>query len=141
MVQASLRASDLVTAQKVEVQTREGVVYMTGVVDDDEARREAGRIAWRTDGVDGVRNDLTVGDESIGSKLDDRMISSKVKSKLYANNDIRARDIDVSASQGVITLIGRVSTQAIKTEAERIARETQGVDSVNNELQVGTLTG
>ncbi len=61
VIEASLEASDKVKARKVEVQTREGVVYLTGVVDTEEARREAGRLAWRTEGVDGVVNDLTVG--------------------------------------------------------------------------------
>jgi hyperosmotically inducible protein len=65
------------------------------------------------------------------------MISSKVKSKLIANSGIKAGDIDVSSSQGVVTLIGRVSSQTIKSDAERIARDTKGVSDVNNELLVG----
>lgn len=139
MIEASLQANDKVKEQKVGVQTREGVVFLTGVVDTDESRREAGRIAWRTEGVDGVENSLTVGKRTVGSRIDDAMISSKVKSQLLANSDIRARDIDVSSSQGVVTLIGRVSSETIKTEAERIARETKGVVSVNNELLVGSI--
>lgn len=139
MIEASLQANDKVKEQKVGVQTREGVVFLTGVVDTDESRREAGRIAWRTEGVDGVENNLTVGKRTVGSRIDDAMISSKVKSQLLANSDIRARDIDVSSSQGVVTLIGRVSSETIKTEAERIARETKGVVSVNNELLVGSI--
>jgi len=67
------------------------------------------------------------------------MIISKIKTHLFANSEIRARDIDVSSSQGVVTLIGRVSTESIKSEAERISRETSGVESVNNELRVGSL--
>jgi hyperosmotically inducible protein len=139
VVEASLEANDQVKARQVEVQTREGVVYLTGVVDTAEARREAARVAWRTEGVRGVNNDLTVGEMTVGSWIDDVMISSKVKSQLIANTLIRAGDIDVSSSQGVVTLIGRVSSQAIKTDAERIARETKGVSEVNNELQVGKV--
>jgi len=76
-------------------------VYLTGVVDTEEARREAARVAWRTEGVRGVVNDLTVGERTVGSWIDDVMISSKVKSKLIANSDIKAGDIDVGSSQGV----------------------------------------
>jgi len=65
------------------------------------------------------------------------MISSKVKSKLIANSEVKAGDIDVSSSQGVVTLIGRVSSENIKSIAERTARDTSGVKSVNNELTVG----
>lgn len=139
VVEASLDANDEVKARQVEVETREGVVYLTGVVDTVEARREAGRVAWRTEGVTGVINELTVGEMTVGNWVDDVMISSKVKSKLITNSEIKAGDIDVSSSQGVVTLIGRVSSQTIKTDAERIARGTKGVEDVNNELLVGSF--
>jgi len=139
VIEASLEANDKVKARQVEVQTRESLVYLTGVVDTEEARREAGRVAWRTQGVDGVVNDLTVGERTVGSWVDDVMISSKVKSKLITNSEIEAGDIDVSSSQGVVSLIGRVTSQQIKSDAERIARATSGVTDVNNELLVGKI--
>jgi hyperosmotically inducible protein len=139
VIQASLQANDKVKARQVDVETREGVVYLTGVVDTEEARREAGKIAWRTDGVRGVVNDLTVGERTVGSRIDDVLISSKVQVKLIANSDIKAGDIDVSSSQGVVTLIGRVSSEAIKNEAGRVARNTEGVKDVHNELLVGNM--
>jgi len=139
VIEKSLQANEKVKAKQVEVQTREGVVFLTGVVDTEEARREAARVAWRTEGVDGVVNELTVGERTVGSWIDDVMISSKVKSKLIANSEIKSGDIDVSSSQGVVTLIGRVSSQTIKSDAERIARATSGVKDVTNELLVGTI--
>ncbi|HVS62901.1 MAG TPA: BON domain-containing protein [Thermoanaerobaculia bacterium] len=41
------------------------------------------------------------------------------------------------SSQGVVTLIGRVGSAAIKADAERVARATKGVHDVHNELLVG----
>jgi hyperosmotically inducible protein len=137
-VESALKDSERVKARQVEVQTREGVVYLTGVVDTEDARREAGRLTWRTANVNGVVNDLTVGERTVGSWVDDVMISSQVKAKLIANTEIKARDIDVSSSQGVVTLIGRVGSSLIKSDAERIARGTKGVRDVSNELTVGT---
>jgi len=139
VIQASLEANGKVKARQVGVETREGTVYLNGVVDTEEARREAARVAWRTEGVVGVVNDLTVGERTVGSWVDDVMISSKVKAKLIANSDIRAGDIDVSSSQAVVTLIGRVKSETIKSDAERIARATKGVKDVNNELTVGGI--
>jgi hyperosmotically inducible periplasmic protein len=137
VVQQALETDEKVKARQVEVETREGVVYLTGVVDTEESRREAARVSWRTEGVRGVRNGLTVGERTVGEWVDDVMISSKVKSQLIANPGIEASDIDVGSSKGVVTLIGRVSTQRIKTDAEDIARATKGVSDVHNELQVG----
>ena len=52
----TLAANENVKARKVDVQTREGVVYLTGVVDTEDARREA------ADGVTGlVHDDLVTG--------------------------------------------------------------------------------
>jgi len=137
VIEASLEANDGVKARQVEISTREGVVYLTGVVDTEEARREAGRVAWRTEGVTGVMNSLTVGERTVGSRIDDVMISSKVKSQLISNSLIKASDIDVSCSQGVVTLIGRVGSETIRSDAERIAHATKGVTDVHNELLVG----
>lgn len=139
VVEASLVSNDSVKGQAVEVQTREGIIYLMGVVDTAEARREASRLAWRAEGVEGVVNNLTVGDRTAGSWADDVMISSKVKAQLIGKSEIRASDIDVSSSQGVVTLIGRVSDSSIKDDAERIARATNGVTDVNNELLVGKI--
>jgi hyperosmotically inducible protein len=136
-IERTLESDDRVKARQVEVQTREGVVYLTGVVDTEQARREAARVAWKTEGVKGVVNDLTVGERTVGSWIDDVTISSKVKSKLIASAGIRAGDIDVGSSQGVVSLVGRVSSLEIKQTAERLARDTNGVKDVDNELKVG----
>ena len=140
-VEESLEASPDVKARQVHVKTREGVVYLTGVVDTEDARREAGRIAWRTRGVEGVVNDLTNGQRTVGSWVDDVMISTRVKSMLIADISVKASDIDVSSSQGVVTLIGRVRSDAMKQDAERLARGVNGVTDVHNELVVGKAGG
>ena len=61
MIQASLLANEKVKAEQVEVETRQGVVYLTGVVETEEARREAGRVGWSTEGVGRVSNEILVG--------------------------------------------------------------------------------
>jgi hyperosmotically inducible protein len=139
-IDESLEASTSVKARQVNIETSESVVYLTGVVDSEDARREAGRIAWRTAGVDGVVNDLTVGERTVGDWVDDTLISSRLKAKLIADTDVKASDVDVSSSQGVVTLIGRVRTTAMKQDAERIARGINGVTDVHNELVVGRMS-
>lgn len=139
-IEEALEANTAVKARQVNISTSESVVYLTGVVDSEDARREAGRTAWRTRGVDGVVNDLTVGERTVGNWVDDVLISSRLKAKLIADIEVRASDIDVSSSQGVVTLIGRVRTSAMKQDAERIARGITGVNDVHNELVVGRMS-
>jgi len=49
VIQASLNANDKVKAREVDVETREGVVYLNGVVDTEEGRLEAARVACGKD--------------------------------------------------------------------------------------------
>jgi len=139
VIQASLKANEKVKEGQIDVQTREGNVYLSGVVDTEAARLEAGRVAWRTAGVVGVDNNLTVGERTVGSWIDDVTISSTVKSKLIADSEIKSGNIDVSSSQGIVTLIGRVRNQTVSNDAERIARGVKGVTDVNNELLIGQI--
>ena len=82
-------------------------------------------------------NDLTVGERTVSNWLDDMAIRSKIRSALLADSDVKVGDIDVGSSQGVVTLIGRVSSESIRNTAETAARCVYGVKDVHNELSVG----
>lgn len=138
-VLAAFEANDKVKAKQIEVEAHQGVVFLTGVVDTEDTRREAGRIAWRTEGVARVLNFLAVGERSVGTWVEDVMISSKIKGKIMVESEIYAEDIDVSVSNGVVILIGRVPTTEMRDEIEHLSRETKGVKDVNNELTVGAV--
>ena len=76
--------------------------------------------------------------QSARSQVSDSAITAAVKSKMVANTDVKAHNIDVNTENGVVYLMGKVSSVREKSEAERIARETDGVVSVVNHLQVGS---
>jgi len=50
------------------------------------------------------------------------------------------RKINMDVKNNVVTLRGMVETAEQKTEAEQIAKSTEGVKSVNNQLKVGRAT-
>ncbi|MGH9940155.1 MAG: BON domain-containing protein [Blastocatellia bacterium] len=66
----------------------------------------------------------------------DSAITTKVKSKLALDTETSALKIDVDTNSGVVTLTGATQTQAEKSEAERIARDTEGVTRVVNNITV-----
>ena len=76
--------------------------------------------------------------QSARSQVNDSGITAAVKSKMVADSDVKAHNIDVNTENGVVYLMGKVGTVREKSEAERIARETDGVVSVVNHLQVGS---
>jgi osmotically-inducible protein OsmY len=78
--------------------------------------------------------------ESIGDSLDDAWIHMKIVAKLIGDADTPERKINVDVVNNVVTLRGTVDTQAQKADAERIASETDGVQRVNNRLNVAKGT-
>jgi hyperosmotically inducible protein len=125
---------------KIDVQVSEGLVHLAGTVDDAEARRLAEQEARSVEGVRQVVNDLRPGDVTGGQMLDDGAITARVKAKLAASALMNPFNVDVATASGIVSLVGRVKTAAQKVEAERIARETEGVRGVRNLLEVGDLT-
>jgi osmotically-inducible protein OsmY len=78
--------------------------------------------------------------ESPGTQMSDSAITTKVKAKMIADKDVAAHNVDVNTEEGIVYLMGRVKTPQEKMEAEKIARETEGVRGVVNHLQVGDAT-
>jgi len=74
--------------------------------------------------------------ETIGQSLEDAWIHTKVVAKLIGNSQTPERKINVDVVDGAVTLRGTVDTAEAKTEAERIAKETDGVKKVTNQLKV-----
>jgi osmotically-inducible protein OsmY len=74
--------------------------------------------------------------ETIGQSLEDAWIHTKVVAKLISDSQTPERKINVDVVDGAVTLRGQVDTAEGKSEAERLAKETDGVKSVRNDLKV-----
>ena len=68
--------------------------------------------------------------------VDDQLLANKVKLALYADKQVRSRQIAVEASQGVIQLSGVVASLPEAQRAIQIAQGIQGVKAVRNRLRV-----
>jgi hyperosmotically inducible protein len=135
-IEAKLTADPEVSAFNVDVDTNEGVVRLSGTVEDPEAKVEAEQLARDTEGVRRVINDIKVGERSMGDRLSDTAISTKVKAKITGDPELNPFNINVDTKDGVVTLRGTVKSEESKQEAEEIARETEGVERVQNMLEV-----
>jgi len=101
----------------------------------DAAARTADKAADRADraadkGVDASRK--------AGRAIDDGWIKSKIYAQYMAdwNTVLDDSDIDVDVDKGVVSLKGTVKTAAAKAKAVSIAKATDGVKSVNDQLRV-----
>ena len=77
---------------------------------------------------------LAVG--SIACSETDVGVTTKVKAKLAADDTVKAYKIDVDTSRKVVTLSGTVDSQAAKSQAVTLARATEGVTSVVDNVVV-----
>jgi osmotically-inducible protein OsmY len=75
--------------------------------------------------------------ERTGDKVEDAWILTKVKSKFVGEDALKDSDINVDVSQGVVTLKGTVVSEAGRARALQIARDTDGVHRVVDELTIG----
>ena len=135
-VTARMTADPEVNPFEIDVDTTDGVVRLSGMVETDLQRREAEEIARNTEGVKRVDNDIEIGDPTLRENIDDSWIATKVKSKLVADPDINKFNIDVDVLQGVVTLSGTVKTTYARANAEELARRTKGVVDVKNLIEV-----
>jgi|SRR5579884_669730 len=121
---------------RIDVDTHQGVVTLSGALPTEDRKRRAAELAAGVTGVRGVENLLDVGSTRRVDRYEDAVIASKITSKLIQNPLTHAHPIDVESEKGKVILTGRVGNQDEKMEAEQIARNTVGVVSVENQLEV-----
>jgi hyperosmotically inducible protein len=135
-VEAMMAGDPDVSAWNVDVDTNEGVVRLSGTVEKPEARAEAEKLARNTEGVRRVINDIKVGERDMGDRMSDTAITTKIKAKITGDPDLNPFNINVDTKDGVVTLRGTVKHADSKAEAEKLARDTEGVKKVENMLEV-----
>lgn len=68
--------------------------------------------------------------------IDDTVITTKVKSALLADNEIKGTDINVETNKGEVMLSGFVNNQAQIDKAMKVANAIDGVKKVENKMSV-----
>ncbi len=137
-----LRANDL----KVSVDS--GSATLTGKVDEDVSKDLAREIALGVSGINQVNNQIVVQADYVppkrtsargyGEVIDDATISAAVKSKLLWSKHTDGLDTDVETKLGRVTLKGTADSAESRDLAGRLAMNTRGVESVDNQMSVRT---
>ena len=78
------------------------------------------------------------GGKAVTSTLDDATITARVKTALLNDTQVPATQIDVSTSNGVVTMTGVVRSKADEDRAVQLARQVGGVKDVKSNLKVGS---
>lgn len=130
----------------IHIGTDQGVVTLSGRVEDETQKQLAESIARETKGVVDVVNNLTVIPTTITEKQErdfkqrasDKGVATSVRSRIAYYRDSKALKVGIDVVNGVVTLHGVVDTNEQKDRLAKIASETKGVTAVVNNLVVRT---
>jgi len=141
-LETRLAESDELSALMINTDVQDGVVTLKGDVATDAQRELATEMARSIDGVREVDNQLNLTSvepgiaERVAANATDAAITASVKTRLLASDNTSGLDVDVDTDDQVVTLTGEVGTETERELAGLIAANTNGVDSVINELDV-----
>ena len=118
----------------VKVKAHDGVVTLTGTVQDKDDKALAEATVENLPGVSRVKNDIDV--TPAYPEHSDGWIAWKVRGSLLVKSNVSAASTMVAAHDGVVTLNGTVENSAQKELTGVYAAEIDGVKSVVNNLVV-----
>ncbi len=152
-IEYRLETSPLVRKYDIDVKVTDGVAQLSGDVATQAQKTEAEKLAH----VDGVKKvdstikvdpdeDKTVADRikngmtKTGEKISDAWITTKVNWFFMGEDLLKGSHIDVDTKDNVVTLKGTVKSQAGRVKAVDLAKNTDGVKRVVDQLAVTTTS-
>jgi osmotically-inducible protein OsmY len=145
---------DALEGSDIDVDTNAGVVTLKGTVLTAAGKTRAVAIAKATDGVKSVTDQLKIAPAAArdagakagaatkeatgtaGRAVTDGWIKSKIYAQYLTEDALDDSDIDLDVTKGAVVLNGAVRSDAGRTRAAEIAKATDGVASVKNNLKV-----
>lgn len=146
-----LETSSVVRMYDVKVKVDKGVAMLSGKVATAAQKAEAEKIA-KVEGISRVESKIEVdadvdktmserikgGFNKTGEKISDAWITKKVNWFFVGEDRLKGSHIDVDTKDNVVTLKGTVSSPAGRLRAIELAKSTEGVKSVVDQLTVST---
>ena len=138
LVKAGLADSMDVKSFDFKVETRKGEVLLSGFVDNQSQIDRAVAVAQAIAGVTSVDNKVSLkgGSTRVGTKIDDGIITTRVKAALLADASVSSADIAVVTRNGEVQLSGFVNNPGQIDRAMEIATAIEGVTKVSNETKL-----
>lgn len=137
-VKAALIADPDIRSFDFKVETRKGVVLLSGFVDNQAQLDRATAATRDVAGVKGVQSNVTLkgSPATVGNKLDDSVITTQVKAALLGDDSVKSTDISVVTRKGEVQLSGFVNNQMQMDRAINITSGVEGVVKVVNEMAI-----
>ncbi len=135
-VENQLLMDRAVPSHLIDVITVDGIVTLSGSVDNILAKERAAKIARIVKGVRAVVNELEVDPPLLRT---DGQISRDVIDALLNDPATDSYEIDVRVDDNLVTLTGTVNSWQEKNLCEKVAKGVRGVKGVSNAIRVDWL--
>ncbi len=123
-----------VLENNVKVKAKDGIVTLTGTVEDKDDKALAADTVENLPGVTAVKNDIVV--KPTHEEHSDAWIALKIRGRLLVKSNVSAADTKVAVKDGAVTLTGFADNVAQKTLTGVYASEIAWVKSVQNDIVV-----
>ncbi len=135
IMQKNLSARILLMDKKyliaVKTKVLDGRIFMTGKVDNPEEKLQLTKLAWETNGVRSVRNDLKIKEEfNFKQSAKDILITSQLRSAMIFNKNIKATNYQIDTYKKKIYVYGISLTSDEKDLVISEAKEILDVKDV-----------
>ena len=121
----------------VKIRVDDGVVLLTGKVDNPQIRVEVTRISWEPRGVIEVVNEIQVSEKSsIKDIAKDLAASTTIKGKLVADKNIKSVNFNIDVVNGIAYLSGVARTQKEMNLVLAYTKETLYINQLVNYIQL-----
>jgi osmotically-inducible protein OsmY len=118
----------------VKVKADDGVVTLTGTVQDKDDRDLAADTVENLPGVVSVNNEIKV--EATYPEHSDAWMALKIRGMLLVKSNVSATNTKVAVNDGNVVLTGTAVNPAQKELTEVYAKDIDGVKSVQNDIVV-----
>ena len=114
----------------VKSKVLDGRIFLTGKVDDPEEKLKLTKLAWETEGVRSVRNDIKIKEKfNFKQSAKDILITSQLRTALILNKNIKATNYQIDTYKKKIYIYGIALT---KDEKDLVLNEAKDILDVDN---------
>tara|TARA_Y100001935_G_C17203900_1_gene456479 strand:- start:242 stop:835 length:594 start_codon:yes stop_codon:yes gene_type:complete len=135
IMQKSLSSKILLKDKKyflsVKSKVLDGRIFLTGKVDNPEEKLDLTKLAWETDGVRSVRNDIKVKEDfNFKQSAKDILITSQLRTALILNKGIKSTNYQIDTYKKKIYIYGIAMTSEEKNKVVEEANQILDVKDV-----------
>ena len=114
----------------VKTKVLDGRIFITGKVEDPEEKLQVTKLAWETNGVRSVRNDVKIKEEfNFKQSAKDLLITSQLRAAIVVNKNIKSSNYNIDTYKKKIFIYGIAQN---KDERDLVLKEAKQILDVKN---------